>query len=417
MHILLIHQAFASLDEPGGTRHHELARHLVRRGHTVTIIASPISYLTGAARGEKIPWLSRQVDAEPELGGRLSILRSYTYPALHRSFVHRIFSFLSFMVSSFIAGLGVKNVDLVWGTSPPIFQGVTAWALARLKRARFVFEVRDLWPAFAIAVGVLQNRLLIGASEWLEKFLYRHADLLVVNSPGFSAHVSGRGARQVALIPNGADASMFHPAARGEDFRRAHGLEGKFVALYAGAHGLSNDLGVVLQAAALLKDRPDIRFVLLGDGKDKPKLQAQAAALTLDNLVFVPPLPKEGMGEALAAADACIAILKSVEMYKTVYPNKVFDYMAAGRPVVLAIDGVIRELLEEAQGGLFVTPGDPQAMAEAVRWLADHPQEGREMGLNARRHIEAHFDRALLAGRLVALFHDLLSDRITGKPS
>jgi hypothetical protein len=156
MHILLIHQAFAALDEPGGTRHHELARSLVQRGHRLTIIASPISYLTGAKRSDQHAFIVRT-----ELEPGISLLRCNTYHALHRSFVHRVISFFGFMVSSFIAGLQVRQVDLVWGTSPPIFQGVTSWLLARLKRVPFLFEVRDLWPEFAMAVGVLKNRMLI----------------------------------------------------------------------------------------------------------------------------------------------------------------------------------------------------------------------------------------------------------------
>ena len=188
MHILLIHQAFAAIDEPGGTRHHEIALYLASRGHRVTIIASPVSYLTGKANRDHIPWVQRQSGGEG-----VTILRAYTYRALHRSFVHRVFSFLSFMLSSFIIGLGVKDVDLVWGTSPPLFQGPTAWALARLKRVPFLFEIRDLWPAFAVAVGVLHNPMLIGLAEWLERFLYRRADQMMVNSPGFIEHIQARG--------------------------------------------------------------------------------------------------------------------------------------------------------------------------------------------------------------------------------
>jgi glycosyltransferase involved in cell wall biosynthesis len=181
------------------------------------------------------------------------VLRAYTYHALHRSFFHRFLAFTSFMFSSFFIGLGVRHVDLVWGTSPPIFQGWTAWMLARLKRVPFLFEVRDLWPAFAIAVGVLKNPLLVRMTLWLEGFLYSHADRVVVNSPGYVAHVRTRGARQVELVPNGADPSMFDPAGTGEAFRSEHGFGKEFVILYAGAHGLSNDLGVVLQAARLLQ--------------------------------------------------------------------------------------------------------------------------------------------------------------------
>lgn len=398
MHILLIHQAFAALDEPGGTRHHELARYLAGRGHQVTVIASPVSYLTGtAAAGGRGP--------EKEPG--VTILRAYTYAALHRSFVHRVFSFVSFMAASFITGLRVRKVDLVWGTSPPIFQGVTAWALARLKGVPFLFEVRDLWPAFAIGVGVLRHPLLIRLSEWLERFLYRHADRVLVNSPGFVEHVTARGAGQVTLVPNGADPRMFDPQADGAEFRRQHGLEGKFVALYAGAHGMSNDLGVVLEAAQRLVDRPEIAIALLGDGKEKPALLARAAGLGLSNVHFLPPVPKEGMCQALAAADACIAILKPIPLYATVYPNKVFDYLAAGRPVVLAIDGVIREVVEAAGAGIFSPPGDPAALADAIRRLADDPALGRQMGQAGRRHIDAHFDRALLADQLARLMEDM----------
>ena len=403
MHILLIHQAFTALDEPGGTRHHELARFLASQGHRVTIIASPISYHTGKASRQKIAWCERQAD-----GDLITILRAYTYPALHRSFAYRLISFFSFMLSSFVIGLGVKNVDLVWGTSPPIFQGVTAWLLARLKGVPLLFEVRDLWPAFAIAVGVLKNPLLISLSEWLERFLYQHANLVVVNSPGYIQHVQKRGAKHVELVPNGTDTSMFNPHIDGTTFRQENGLGTRFVALYAGAHGLSNDLGTVLEAARILIPRRDIRLVLLGDGKDKPTLQAQATREGLDNLLFLPPIPKVEMPCALAAADACIAILQPIEMYKTTYPNKVFDYMAAGKPVILAIEGVIRQVIEQAGGGIPVPPGDAQALAQAIEQLADDRKSAYVMGQKARTYVETHFERVILAARLMEIMQQMV---------
>lgn len=402
MHILLIHQAFAALYEAGGTRHHELARYLVERGHQVTIIASPISYLTGKSRQSRSKWVEKQ---EPDSG--ITIYRTYTYSALHKSFLHRIFSFLSFMVSSFLVGIGIKRVDLVWGTSPPIFQGVTAWLIAWLKRVPFLFEVRDLWPAFAIAVGVLRSPLLVRASLWLERFLYRRADRVMVNSPGFIEHVTRRGARWVELVPNGAEPEMFNPQDEGTTFRQQHNLDGKFVILYAGAHGMSNDLEIVLQAAARLQNDPEIQFLLVGDGKDKANLQAQAASLQLNNVCFLPPVAKDQMGKVIAAANAGLAILKPLELYKTTYPNKVFDYMAAGRPVVLAIDGVIREVVERAGAGLAIPPGDPQAMAEAIRELASHPQEARAMGLAGRVYVQKHFSRRDLAEKLALLLDEM----------
>ena len=400
MHILIIHQAFAAINEPGGTRHHELARHLIRRGHRVTIIASPVSYITGNA--------SSQAGCDTTQSGEPTIIRAYVYRAHHKSFVHRVFAFLSFMTTSFFEGLKVKDVDLIWGTSPPIFQGITAWALARIKRIPFLLEIRDLWPAFAIAVGVLKSRILIGASEWLEKFLYRNADRVMVNSPGYVDHVRGLGAKRVELIPNGADSGMFDPAKKGADFRSSHSLNRKFVALYAGAHGMSNDLDVVLDAANLLQDLPDLQIVLLGDGKEKVNLKRRVAEMRLKNVSFIASVPKSEMSDALAGSDACIAILKPVEWYKTTYPNKVFDYMAAGRPVALAIDGVIRDVVDAAGCGVFAEPGDPVALADALRALATDPEKSRALGLAGRRYIEEHFDRAALAEELTGILEKMV---------
>lgn len=406
MHILIIHQAFASLDEPGGTRHHEFARLLSARGHQVTVIASPVSYITGTPTSASPSPFSQKMRADKGGGREVTILRASVYQALHKSFVHRVFAFISFMASSFWLGLGVRNVDIVWGTSPPIFQGVTAWALARMKGAKFLFEVRDLWPQFAVAVGVLTNPLLVRASEWLERFLYRHADRVMVNSPGFREHVQVRGAKRVELVPNGADPSMFDPAEEGAAFRQSHHLGDKFVALYAGAHGMSNDLGVVLDAAKILEDT-DVQVVLLGDGKEKPQLQVWAGEMGLTNVTFASSVPKAEMAGALAGADACIAILKPLDEYKTTYPNKVFDYMAAGRPVLLAIDGVIREVVEAAGCGIFAEPGNPSAMAEAIRTLASDKEKARQMGLLGRAYLEEHFSRTVIGAKLLDLLEEM----------
>ena len=279
-----------------------------------------------------------------------------------------------------------------------------------------MFEVRDLWPEFAIAVGVLRNRLLIRLSLWLEGFLYRRADALVVNSPGFVEHVQRRGARRAQLIPNGVDVEMFRPGEQGRGFRQAHRLAERFVVLYAGAHGLSNDLGIVLDAAAHLRSHPEIAIVLLGDGKEKPELMARAAAEGLGNVHFVAPLPKREMAEALAAADACLAILKPLAAYRTTYPNKVFDYMAAGKPTILAIDGVIRQVVEEADAGVFVPPGDGDALAGAILRLTGDGEACRRMGLAARRAAERSFDRKQLAARLLDVMEAARSGRQTREP-
>lgn len=405
MHILLIHQAFTSLDEPGGTRHYELSHYFAGHGHRVTVIASQISYLTGTYKHENSLHQEHQLH-----DSGVTVLRAYTYPALHRSFFHRLISFFSFMFSSFVVGMRVKGIDLVWGTSPPIFQGLTAWLIARLKRVPFLFEVRDLWPAFAVDLGILRQPLVIRASEWLESFLYSHANQVVVNSPGFIEHVKNQGAQKVQLIPNGADIAMFNPQADGKKLRQDRGLEGKFVALYAGAHGISNDLEILLDSAEILKDQPEILFLLLGDGKEKPNLIAKTREMQLSNVRFLDPVPKAEMPDYLSISNACIAILKPIRMYKTVYPNKVFDYMAGGRPVILAIDGVIKEVIENARAGIVVPPGKPAAIAEAIRKLASNPDLCYVLGKNGRQYVEANFDRPVLANKFLGLMENLVKE-------
>ena len=403
MHILIIHQAFASIKEGGGTRHYEFARYLAAKGHTITIITSPISYLTGAAKNK--PSLKKQIES-PEPG--INIIRSYAYPALHKSFVHRVINFISFMLSSFFAGLSVQHVDLVWGTSPPIFQSGSAWLIAKFKRIPFLFEVRDLWPAFAMEMGVLKNPFLIIPSLWFEKFMYRQADRVMVNSPGYIEHVKSRGAKQVELIANGGEPAMFDPNADGSQFRMQHQLQDKFIVLYAGAHGLANDLGVVVQAANLLKHEKHIHFVFIGDGKEKQHLVDQAGQLGLENVTFLPTCPKEEISQVIAAADICTAILQPIPLFQTTFPNKVFDYMVAGKPVLLAIDGVIRKVVEESGGGVFVPPGHPDVMAKTILEISCAPDKLIKMGKSGREYVKTHYNRKDLAEQLELVLKDMV---------
>ncbi|MCK5317359.1 MAG: glycosyltransferase family 4 protein, partial [Anaerolineales bacterium] len=313
----------------------------------------------------------------------------------------------SFMTVSFWTGLRVANVDLVWGTTPPIFQAVTARWIAGLKRKPFLLEVRDLWPSFAVAVGVLTNPLLIRLSEWLERGLYRRADRVVVNSPGFIEHVRSRGARQVEVIPNGVDLAMFERIKKDQSLRRELGLPEGFLVIYAGAHGMSNDLETVLKAAELLQSEEDIHFVFIGDGKEKTNLMALAESMKLRNLHFLPSIPKDQIASTLVQADAGLAILLAVDAYRTTYPNKVFDYMAAGLPVVLAIDGVVRQVVEGAGAGLFAQPGDPEAIAEAVKRLAADPVLAEQLGKAGRRCVEGDFDREHLAAKMAFIMETI----------
>ncbi|MGD2252866.1 MAG: glycosyltransferase family 4 protein [Anaerolineales bacterium] len=403
MKVILIHQAFASPKDPGGTRHFEFARRSLAEGVELTIVASDLAYKTGKKVIER-----RGLYAE-EVQDGVRILRAYTHPSIHRSYFWRVIAFLGFMFTSFFTALRAGSIDLVMGTSPPIFQAVSAWLVSLLRRKPFLYEIRDLWPEFAIQVGVLTNPILIALSRWLERFLYSRATMLVVNSPAYHKYLIEKGIPEdkICIIPNGVDPSMFDPEDRGEDFRRELGLEGKFVATYAGALGLANDIPSILRAADRLRNQPEVEILLVGEGKERAELEEMARDLALPNVTFMGPRPKSQMAEILAASDAGLATLKDIPMFRTTYPNKVFDYMAAGRPTVLAIDGVIREVVEAAKGGIFVPPGDDVALAQALQHLSEHATEAREMGVRARKYVQAHFDRADQADQFISLVRSL----------
>ena len=389
MNLLLIHQAFVSPREAGGTRHFELARYLRQQGHQVTIVASDVSYLTG----EKV-LQHKGVVGQEDIEG-IHVLRAFALPTLHKNFFWRVMAFLVFMITSVWAALRVSNPDIIMGTTPPLFQAISAWFVALLRRKPFLLEIRDLWPEFAIDMGVLTNPLLIRMSRWVESFLYARADHLLVNSPAYRDYLIEKGIpeEKISFIPNGVDTSMFNPMDGGESVRQEFGLDDKFLVSYAGALGLANDIETALRAARRLQDMTRIHFLLVGDGKERPRLEQQAREWGLSNVTFVGVRPKSEMPRFLAASDACLAILKDIPMFRTTYPNKVFDYMAAGRPTILAIDGVIRQVVESAQGGVFVPPGDDEALADAIAYLVNHPQRAQEMGQNARRYVEKHFER------------------------
>lgn len=404
LRILLIHQAFASPSEGGGTRHYEFAQKALASGHMFTIVASDLSYLSGARLTER-----RGLSAEQHING-LRVFRAYAHPALHRGFVWRVFSFCTFVASSFLTALRTGTSDLVIGTSPPILQAFSAWAVCFLRRRPFLLEIRDLWPEFAIDMGVLTNPALIWFSRRLEHFLYTHASHILVNSPAYRDYLIAHHVAplSITLIPNGVDPTMFDPESTGERIRQGLWLENKFVASYAGAIGMANDLLTVIRAADRIRERPDIAFLIAGDGKERRSLEAETARRGLKNVIFTGQLSKADVAEVMAASDACIAILKDIPMFRTTYPNKAFDYMAAGRPTLLAIDGVIRKVIEDSGSGVFVPPGDETALADAILKLAENRSAAREMGSRGREYVVRHFNRNEQAAEFVTLCENLV---------
>jgi len=389
MKILLLNQAFVSPEEPGHTRHFEMAKFLQSRGHELVIVASDLNYQTGQRTIAR-----KGIFAEQIVEG-VPILRAYIYPALHRSYFWRIISFFSFMFSSVWTALQVRDVDLVIGTTPPIFQAVSAWVVAWIRRKPFLLEVRDLWPEFGVSMGVLTNPVLIALGRWLEKFLYTRATHILVNSPAYKEYMIGKGVpeKKITYIAYGTDVDMFNPQVDGSSIRSELGLEDKFVVLYAGALGQANDIDTILRAAQRLNGDDKIRFVLFGDGKERPRLQSEAERMKLTKVIFAGVRAKKVMPLVIASADVCLAILQDIPMFRTTYPNKVFDYMAAGRATVLVIDGVSRDLIESSNGGVYVQPGNDELLAKTIFELSKDSQRVKQLGANARDYLVKHLDR------------------------
>jgi len=402
-HTLLIHQAFVSPQEPGGTRHYEFARHVTDEGDQFTIITSTLSYLTGKSIGKQ---------GETDLDG-IRLIRTYTYPNLHKSFIWRVYAFLTFMFSSLWAGLTVKKVDVVMGTSPPIFQACSAWLIAKLRRKPFLLEIRDLWPEFGIEMGVLKNPILIKASRWLEMFLYHQSQHLLVNSPAYATYLMNKGIpkQKIHFIPNGVDPSMFEVSSISTDFRTIWGVQNRFVVVYAGALGMANDLQTVVEAASLLPSTSNSIIIIVGDGKERHNLERMAQKLQTNRIKFVGSIPKEQMRDVLSAADVCLASLQNIPMFTTTYPNKVFDYLAARKPVILGIDGVIRDVVEAGQAGLFVPPGDSEAIVRAIQELEVDQVKAKQMGENGFTYVKENFNRKHHAKAFRALLNAMVAPK------
>lgn len=406
MHILFIHQIFLSPQEAGSTRHFELAKYLVRKGNMVTIIGSTASYLTGKVEDRfKGKFLYKEVIEGVE------IIRAWTYSKIHKSYVKRFFSFISFMISSIIGGLRTDNVDITIACSPQIFAGVSGYIISKIKRVPFIFEIRDLWPKFAIETGVLTNFLIVFLAEILEKFIYKRADYFIINSPGFFEHLEkfGISKDKIFLIPNGVDTKIFKPENKYNRIRKELKLDKNFVVLYSGAHGLANSLETIIESARSLIDCSDIKFLFVGDGKEKRDLIQLRDNYKLKNVIFVDAQPKSKMPEFCNVSDVCLATLKKLDSFKTTYPNKLFDYMACGRPTILAIDGVAREVLEKAKAGEFVEPENPQQLAYKILKFYNNRYLIEEYGINARRYVVKYFDREKIAENLNTVLNGIVN--------
>jgi glycosyltransferase involved in cell wall biosynthesis len=340
--------------------------------------------------------------------GEVDVLRCHVSESYNKNFIGRLWGYFSFMFAAIWGGVfKVKGkYDLILVTSPPLFVGITAYILSKVKRIPYVFEVRDLWPESAIDTGVLTNKMIIKLAYWVEAFLYKHASLINVLTPAFRLHLINQkkvSPDKIIFIPNAADFALSDRLLSEFDavgFRKERGWENRFVITYVGAHGVANGLHQVLDAAEKLKDT-NVLFLLIGNGMTKETLISDMKRRGITNVTFLESVPKAEVFKYILSSDMGASILKNVDTFKTVYSNKTFDYMACKKPILMAIDGVSRELVEVADAGSFVEPENAESYNTIIRKYMNSPELLQKQGDNGYQYAKLNFDRKALAERYI----------------
>jgi colanic acid biosynthesis glycosyl transferase WcaI len=409
MKILYVSQYFPPEMGAPAARAAELSRHWAAAGHDVTVLTGFPNHPTGVVPPEYRDRVQRVVIRERIDG--VEVVRTWLLPFPNRKAHERMLNYSSFCASAAITGLFLSQPDVVIATSPQLLVGLSGWWLARCKRVPFVFEVRDLWPESLAAVGMDGNSLLHRSLAKIAGFLYRHADRVVVVSPAFEDYLVNhwRVPREtISVIENGVETQLFAPASA-TALRRELGAEGKFVVSYIGTIGMAHGLETIIGAAVELQStNPEILFLIVGEGAEKEQIVALAHQRALNNLRFITQQPREKVPSYICASDACLVLLKKTDLFKTVIPSKMLEFMSCARPVILGVEGQARAILEEAQGGLSIEPENSTALVNAILYLAANPETGRKLGQNGREYIVRKFSRRETAQRYIRVLEQLL---------
>ncbi len=398
MRVAYVSQYFVRGDQPGGVRHWHHTRALAARGHDVHVITSFVQH-----KERTIPdaYRGRRVVRETEDG--LTMWRTYSTPGYGRDLRSRLANYLSFAWWASVAAVRAPRPNVMLASSPSLPAAAGAAVVAMVRRVPLVLEVRDLWPESAVAMGLVrQGSLFARVASALEWFCYRRARHVVALTEGIRDGVIAKGVPpgRVTVITNGVDPA---PDATGPE-PQVPVPDGAFCAMYMGAHGTYSSLETVLRAADLLRERDDIRVVLVGGGDQKAGLVAMAERMRLDNVTFVDPVPKSQVPRWLARADLCLLPYQDRQLFAGALPNKTFDYMGAGKPILAAVPtGELSGLVARADCGVAIAPADPRAMADAIARLADDRAAGRRMGAAGAEYVARHYDRTRLAARLVEI--------------
>lgn len=409
MRVLILSQYYAPEPVPKPS---ELADALVRRGHSVTVLTGLPNYPSGNLYpGFRLRPLAREtVDGIP-------VVRSYEYPYHGTRAIGRMLNYASFMVSAVLASIAVPRVDVIYVWHPPLSVGVAAALIARLRRIGFVYDVQDIWPESAVLSGLLRPGSLVTFMSRLERVVYRFADHLLVVTEGARQNLLSKGVppARVSVGKHWIDDALFAaPGGPGrEATRQEHGWTDRFVLLFAGNIGLVQGLDTVIDAAAALPATSNALIAIVGDGSDRQRLQDRARALGLgDRVQFLSRRPMGEMPALFDAADALLVHLKKSELSRLVIPTKTLAYLAAGRPIVMAMEGAAAEVVSAAGAGVSLPSGDPAALAAAVERLRELSETEREaMGVRARAYLKAHFTRDVVIPEYEAILQRVAASR------
>ena len=393
MKVAVVYQYYQGHGAPGHSLVYELTQYLAQRGHAVTVVSGETGYMQREA--PTLPWYRRIVRSE--YNGQVKVVRTYTYSELHRSYLGRLLSFISFSLSCPIGLLAIDKPDVVLASSPPIFPMFSAWLICKMRGIPFVIEVRDLWPESAVQMGILKNRQLIAIMAWMERLLYNQSRKVVALTAGIREDICRRGwpESKVDLVTCGVDFDRLYPDAPGAALvRERHGWQGKRVVMYFGAIGEANNIPVILRVATRLRDRSDIVFVLVGDGMKRQATQQNIAQAGLDNVLLLPPVPKHDARMFINAADVCLVTLQDIPLFEGAIPTKLIDYMACGKAVLCGIRGEAQKIVVDAGAGFAFEPDDDARLATLVVDLLDDPARAERMGTDGTAYVRSRFSAA-----------------------
>ena len=416
MKVAVVYQYYQAHDAPGHSLVYELSRYLADRGHKVTVIAGETGYMRRDV--SRLRWYQRLLRRERD--NSVDVVRTYTYSELHRSYMGRLLSFISFAVTCPLGLISIEKPDVVLASSPPIFPVFSAWLVCKLRRIPFVTEVRDLWPASAVQIGVVQNKQLIRVMAWMEKTLYNHSSKIVALTEGIRTDICDRGwpREKVKLVTCGVDQETLYPDFEAADMIRNHqGWKDKKIVLYFGALGEANNIPVIIRAAERLRERLDIVFVLVGDGMYRKATEEQRSAKKLDNLLILPPVPKEQARSFISAADLCLVTLRDIPLFSGAIPTKLIDYMACGKPVLCGVRGEAQRIVEGAGVGAVFDPDDDARLSGLVlEFLAD-PDHAARVGARGVEFVRKRFSAPTMRRHMEDILLSLVDESLHTRES